>query len=97
MSENAEAAKLTPDHALPGHRLSGEQSSQWLKAMLPDMTNGWWNLYPKDMRFEFKFCWRDPDFKLSGANGFCGWCAGKLKIKALPLHPDGSLLAASKM
>jgi hypothetical protein len=35
-------------------------------------------------------------FKITGANGFCGWRAGKLKIKALPLHPVAALLASSK-
>jgi hypothetical protein len=64
MRANAEAAKLTPDHALTGDGLSGEQSSQWLKAVLPEMTNGCWEVCPKDRGFAVKFCWRDLDFKL---------------------------------
>jgi hypothetical protein len=35
--------------------------------------------------------------KITGTNGFCGRCAGKLKIKALPLRLDAAPLAVSKM
>jgi hypothetical protein len=34
---------------------------------------------------------------ITGTNGFCGRCAGKLKIKALPLRLDAAPLAVSKM
>jgi hypothetical protein len=40
---------------------SNEQASQWLKAILPEMTNGWWDVYPKGRGFAVKFCWRDPE------------------------------------
>jgi hypothetical protein len=48
-----------------GQRTVGEQSSQRLRAILLEITNGWWDLYSKDMGFAVKFCWSDPDFKLS--------------------------------
>ena len=64
MSEGAEAAKpSTPDNAPSGDVLLGEQSSQRLKAMLLEMTNGSWEVCPKDRGFAVKFCWRDPDFQ----------------------------------
>jgi hypothetical protein len=44
-----------------GNELTNEQASQWLKAILPEMTNGWWDVYPKGRGFAVKFCWRDPD------------------------------------
>jgi len=43
------------------NELANEQVSQWLKAVLPEMTNGWWDVYPKGRGFAVKFCWRDPD------------------------------------
>jgi hypothetical protein len=43
--------------------LANEQASQWLKAVLPEMTNGWWDVYPKGRGFAVKFCWRDPERK----------------------------------
>jgi hypothetical protein len=43
------------------NELANEQASQWLKAVLPEMTNGWWDVYPKGRGFAVKFCWRDPD------------------------------------
>ena len=41
--------------------LADEQASQWLKAILPEMTNGWWDVYPKGRGFAVKFCWRDQE------------------------------------
>ena len=41
--------------------LADEQVSQWLKAILPEMTNGWWDVYPKGRGFAVKFCWRDQE------------------------------------
>jgi len=43
------------------NELANEQASQWLKAVLPEMTNGWWDVYPKGRGFAIKFCWRDPN------------------------------------
>jgi hypothetical protein len=43
-----------------GNELADEQASQWLKAILPEMSNGWWDVYPKGRGFAVKFCWRDP-------------------------------------
>jgi hypothetical protein len=45
------------------NELANEQASQWLKAVLPEMTNGWWDVYPKGRGFAVKFCWRDPERK----------------------------------
>jgi hypothetical protein len=44
-----------------GNELANVQASQWLKAVLPKMTNGWWDVYPKGRGFAVKFCWRDPE------------------------------------
>jgi len=38
-----------------------QRGHQWLKAILPEMTNGWWDVYPKGRGFAVKFCWRDPE------------------------------------
>ncbi|MCI0389681.1 MAG: hypothetical protein MOB07_13090 [Acidobacteria bacterium] len=43
----------------PCGELTNEQAPQWLKAVLPVATNGWWDVYPKDKGFAVKFCWRD--------------------------------------
>ena len=43
------------------NELANEQASQWLKAVLPGATSGWWDVYPKGRGFAVKFCWRDPD------------------------------------
>ena len=43
------------------NELATEQASQWLKAILPEMSNGWWDVYPKGRGFAVKFCWRDPE------------------------------------
>lgn len=44
-----------------GYELANAQASQWLKTILPEMTNGWWDVYPKGRGFAVKFCWRDPE------------------------------------
>ena len=41
--------------------LATDQASQWLKAILPEMTGGWWDVYPKGRGLAVKFCWRDPE------------------------------------
>lgn len=43
------------------NELAKDQASQWLKAILPEMTKGWWDVYPKGRGFAVKFCWRDPE------------------------------------
>ena len=45
------------------NEIANEQASHWLKSILPEMTNGWWDVYPKGRGFAVKFCWRDPDFQ----------------------------------
>jgi hypothetical protein len=43
------------------NELANNQASQWLKARLPEMTGGWWDVYPKGRGLAVKFCWRDPE------------------------------------
>jgi hypothetical protein len=43
------------------NEIANEQASHWLKSILPEMTNGWWDVYPKGRGFAVKFCWRDPE------------------------------------
>jgi hypothetical protein len=58
-SENAEAAKSTPDYAPSGGGLSYEQATHWLKTVLPEASGGWWDVYRKDNGFAVKFRWRN--------------------------------------
>lgn len=41
---------------------------------------------------DFRLCKRKD--QIPGANGFCGWCTAKPKIKALPLQPEAALLVS---
>ncbi len=38
--------------------------SQWLKEILPEATNGWWDIRDKGNRMELKFRWRDPNLQV---------------------------------
>jgi hypothetical protein len=38
--------------------------SQWLKEILPEATNGWWDIRDKGNRVELKFRWRDPNLQV---------------------------------
>ena len=73
-----------------GQRTVGEQSSQRLRAILLEMTNGWWDLYSKDMGFAVKFCWSDPDFKLSPTKLKKYVCANLRPLRNLSLNPAGA-------
>jgi hypothetical protein len=45
----------------------GEQlmhPSQWLKSILPEASNGWWDIRDKGNRLAIKFRWRDPDLQV---------------------------------
>jgi hypothetical protein len=45
----------------------GEQlirPSQWLKSILPEATNGWWDIRDKGNGMAIKFRWRDPDLQV---------------------------------
>jgi hypothetical protein len=45
----------------------GEQyapSSQWLKSILPEASNGWWDIRDKGSSMAIKFRWRDPDLQV---------------------------------
>jgi hypothetical protein len=45
--------------AVSGGEITEEQSRQWLKAVLPEATHGWWDVYLRGRGFAVKFCWRD--------------------------------------
>jgi hypothetical protein len=38
--------------------------SQWLKSILPEASNGWWDIRDKGNRLAIKFRWRDPDLQV---------------------------------
>ena len=40
------------------------RSSQWLKSILPEASNGWWDIRDKGNRIAIKFRWRDPDLQV---------------------------------
>jgi hypothetical protein len=40
------------------------RSSQWLKSILPEASNGWWDIRDKGDRIVVKFRWRDPDLQV---------------------------------
>lgn len=45
----------------PGGQMAGEQAAEWLKGILPNASNGWWEVRPEGNVFAIKFRWRDPD------------------------------------
>jgi hypothetical protein len=57
----------TEDHATTSQsdkQLPDEQYSQWLKSVMPDASNGWWDVRVKGDRFTVKFRWRGPDLQV---------------------------------
>lgn len=42
----------------PSGGVEDEQAPQWLKAVLPEANNGWWDVYLRGTGFAVKFCWR---------------------------------------
>jgi len=40
--------------------MAGEQAADWLKGVLPEASNGWWEVRPEGDAFAIKFRWR-PD------------------------------------
>ncbi len=49
------------------YEAEGEQSvrsSQWLKSILPEALNGWWDIRDKGNGMAIKFRWRDPDMQV---------------------------------
>jgi hypothetical protein len=45
----------------------GEQvvrSTQWLKSILQEASNGWWDIRDKGDRIAIKFRWRDPNLQV---------------------------------
>lgn len=41
--------------------MAGEQAAEWLKSILPEASNGWWEVGAEGNVFAIKFRWRDPD------------------------------------
>jgi len=49
------------------HEAAGAQplrASQWLKSILPEATNGWWDVREKGAGATVKFRWRDPNLQV---------------------------------
>ena len=40
------------------------RASQWLKSILPEATNGWWDVRGKGSGMTIKFRWRDPGLQV---------------------------------
>jgi hypothetical protein len=40
------------------------RASQWLKSILPEATNGWWDVRDKGAGATIKFRWRDPNIQV---------------------------------
>jgi hypothetical protein len=40
------------------------RSMQWLKSILPEASNGWWDIRDKGDRIAIKFRWRDPNLQV---------------------------------
>ena len=66
---------VTADHYLQESEKLGEQnykawgeqtvrSTQWLKSILPEASNGWWDIRDKGDRIAIKFRWRDPNLQV---------------------------------
>jgi hypothetical protein len=53
--------KSTPIAGGQSGRMAGEQAAEWLKTILPNASNGWWEVPPEGNAFAIKFRWRDPD------------------------------------
>jgi len=68
--EGEQSASEQPgNHWLTGEQPGSEQSlsestSQWLKDILPETSNGWWDIRAKGERFTINFRWRDPDLQV---------------------------------
>jgi hypothetical protein len=45
-------------------QLPDEDYSRWLRSMMPDASNGWWDVRVKGTRFTAKFRWRGPDLQV---------------------------------
>jgi hypothetical protein len=54
-------AELALDDRLPGEQMAGEQDSQWMKSILPDPLDGWWDVRSSGEGFSIKFRWRGPN------------------------------------
>lgn len=54
-------AELILDDHLPGEQAAGEQDSQWVKSILPDPLDGWWDVRSSGEGFSIKFRWRGPN------------------------------------
>ena len=59
ISENSKLTYSTSDGAPPVDEPVDRLVSQWLKSLLPEVSGGWWDVYPKNNGFAVKFRWRD--------------------------------------
>jgi hypothetical protein len=50
-----------PDDVIAHHQLMDGQAASWLKSLLPEPQNGWWEVNVKGRGFAVKFRWRDTD------------------------------------
>jgi hypothetical protein len=50
-----------PGEQMAGEPISGEQDSQWMKSILPDPLDGWWDVRSSGEGFSIKFRWRGPN------------------------------------
>ncbi|MGH9853617.1 MAG: hypothetical protein ACREBD_27575 [Blastocatellia bacterium] len=46
---------------IAGEPIAGEQDSQWMKSILPDPLDGWWDVRSSGEGFSIKFRWRGPN------------------------------------
>lgn len=49
------------DHIVSANDNQGGQAANWLKSLLPESQNGWWEVGVKGKGFAVKFRWRDTD------------------------------------
>src|SRR5262249_11052210 len=50
-----------PDEAIAHQQPMDGQAASWLKSLLPEPQNGWWEVNVKGKGFAVKFRWRDTD------------------------------------
>lgn len=50
-----------PGEQMAGEPIAGERDSQWMKSILPDPLDGWWDVRSSGEGFSIKFRWRGPN------------------------------------
>ena len=64
---SSEEGEHPGEHDKKGNEARGEHSlhaAQWLKSILPEVSNGWWDVRDKGTGMAIKFRWRDPDLQV---------------------------------